>query len=128
MNLTKTVFKLKGVTYGNCQDNIRKLISQEITHCINLVREPNNKSDNQAISVRYQNQHLGYVPKEIASQWGPLMDLGAEIHAKVMQLNVHDYYNTVGVTVELIPGDNVGQVLELYNKIIKNVHEQGMCV
>jgi hypothetical protein len=49
--------KLTGVTFGQCQDNIRKYGRNE-TGSYNLVREPENQHDRNAIKVIYKDHMI----------------------------------------------------------------------
>lgn len=44
---------------------------------LDLVREPNNKHDNNAIAVYYNDKQLGYLSADIASQYAGKLDQGA---------------------------------------------------
>jgi hypothetical protein len=48
------------------------------------VREPGNVHDRNAISLRLDGEHVGYVARETAADFAPLMDVGAELHVKVV--------------------------------------------
>jgi len=44
---------------------------------LELVREPTNEHDKNAIKVMFVEYHLGYIPKDTAAKLAPLMDDGA---------------------------------------------------
>ena len=44
---------------------------------VDLVREPDNAHDPNAIRVEHEGQTLGYVPREFARAWAPALDAGA---------------------------------------------------
>ena len=56
---------------------------------IRLVREPKNVYDKNAIRVEMKVDHayckLGYLPKEVAEEWAPVMDAGRHLHARVAE-------------------------------------------
>jgi hypothetical protein len=93
--------KLTGVTFGQCQDNIRKF-GQKQTGSYNLVREPENQHDRNAIKVIYKENQLGYVPKEKAAELTPLLDSGKHYKAQFVQQNQSTYSNVVGLTVNIV--------------------------
>ena len=65
MNLPITI-KLTGVSYGDCQANIKKFGCPD-TGFYALIREPDNPHDGQAISVSLGGVwHMGYIPGDLA--------------------------------------------------------------
>lgn len=59
---------------------------QEIS--INLVRNPNNQYDSNAIEVRSLDLMLGHLSKEVAAKFAPLMDSGKTYKATVYRIRV----------------------------------------
>lgn len=53
---------------------------------LNLVRNPENPYDNNAVEVRHMVYMLGHLPKEVAARIAPLLDAGQEIIATVFQV------------------------------------------
>lgn len=53
---------------------------------LNLVRNPENPYDNNAVEVRHMVYMLGHLPKEVAARIAPLLDAGQEIRATVFQV------------------------------------------
>jgi hypothetical protein len=77
--------RLAGVTFGNCQKNIRKF-GQKETGAYRLVREPDNSYDKNAIGVFYGKEQLGYVPAKTAAKLSFLIDTGKNFKAEFVQL------------------------------------------
>ena len=95
---TKFPTKLVGVTFGNAQQIIPSLVSGMQ---LKPIRESDNIYDNNAIAVFFGNHHLGYLSKAISKKLAPLMDEGAEILIKVINITGgSDGYN-YGVNVSL---------------------------
>lgn len=65
--------KLKGTRYDGRSERIENV---HIDDEVQLVREPENPHDANAINVRNHEGSLGYVPKEFAAFLAPLMDAG----------------------------------------------------
>lgn len=98
-----TITKLAGVTFGNCQENIKQWGCADIgTYA--LCREPHNPHDPNAIRVSLFGQHdMGYVPKHIARELAPMMDAGRSFMAEYFRVNEYPgYTDTVGLTIRII--------------------------
>lgn len=95
------IVKLAGVTFDDAQDNIKDLEPLGIDR-MDLIREPGNAYDPNAIRVEFEGRYLGYIPKGIARQFAIKMDLGARFSASFVQKNKSSYHDTVGLTVEII--------------------------
>lgn len=93
--------KLKGVTYDNCQENIR-LYSFPCFRTYEMSREPYNSHDQNAIRVGMGFYKMGYVPTAIAQVIAPLMDQGHKFVAEHVCLNQSPWHDTVGLTVKII--------------------------
>ena len=93
--------RLAGVTFGDCQENIRKWGRKE-TGSYSLVREPENSYDKNAIKVFYGEDELGYVPAKIAGKLAPLMDTGKRFKAEFVHKNTCTYSDVVGLTVNIV--------------------------
>jgi hypothetical protein len=95
--------KLKGVTFEDAQENIRNLGCRDIGSYA-LVREPDNKSDPNAIRVALFRRHfMGYIPKEIAAWLAPQMDAGQNFLAIFVSRNEHpDHKDRLGLTVDIV--------------------------
>ena len=95
--------KLKGVIYGDAQENIRRWGCKDIGSYA-LVREPDNKSDPNAIRVAlFRRYFMGYIPKEIAAWLAPMMDAGQNFLAVFVSRNEHpDHKDRLGLTVDIV--------------------------
>ena len=95
------VTKLAGVTFRNAQRNIWTFGSGDFDR-FDLVREPNNPSDQNAIRVTIGGVvHLGYVPKELAKELAPIIDEGRKLTAFFVSRNQDPTHRTVGLTVRI---------------------------
>ena len=93
--------KLAGVTYDDAQTNIKRFGCEDIG-TFELVREPNNPHDINAIKVRIGPYHLGYIPKHIAKSLAPKMDDGRKFCAEYMGRNEHPHHDVVGLTIRIV--------------------------
>lgn len=75
--------KIAGVSFEGRQDVIAGL---RVDTALDLVRDPNNAFDSNAIAVSYGNLHLGFIRKGIAAHLAPLIDAGARYRARVASL------------------------------------------
>lgn len=95
--------KLAGVTYDDCQENIRQWGCADIGG-FTVCREPGNSHDPNAIHVSLCGQDImGYLPKQIAAKLAPMMDEGRTFLAEYVQRNEFPgRYDTLGLTVRII--------------------------
>lgn len=75
--------KIAGVSFEGRQDTIAGLREGAV---LQLVREPHNEHDPNAIAVCYGALHLGYVRAGVAKHLAPLIDAGALYRARVENL------------------------------------------
>ena len=95
------IIKLAGVSHGACQDNIKKYAGPGLCD-FELVREPDNPSDKNAIRVAlFGHFKFGYIPRSIAKEIAPLMDSGRHFVAEYQSRNQHSEYDTIGLTVKI---------------------------
>ena len=93
--------KLRGVTFRDAQENIKKFGCKDIG-TYGLVREPENPHDSNAIRVVLLGKFfMGYVPKEIAKELAPLMDSGRTFLAYFVKVNRPLNKGPIGLTVEV---------------------------
>lgn len=64
--------KLAGVTFGDCQKNI-KIYAHYYSRFV-MDREPLNKFDPNAVSIKANGYHIGYLPGAIAAKVAPVLD------------------------------------------------------
>jgi len=95
------ITKLKGVTFGDCQQNIR-LFGNPGINTYNLRREPQNPFDPNAVWVGTGTYHMGYLPRPVAQRFAPYMDAGRRFMAEYVSLNQSPFHQTVGLTVRII--------------------------
>ncbi len=95
------VTRLAGVTFDNCQENI-KLFSHPSFNTYEVRREFGNLHDPNAVRVTIGNCKMGYLPKRIAQEIAPLIDTGDSFVAEHVSLNTSPWHDTVGLTVKII--------------------------
>jgi hypothetical protein len=95
------ITKLTGVTIGDGQKNINEFSKGKMGAC-DLVREPQNPHDPNAIRVETDGHYLGYIPKGLAEKIAPLMDNGTQLRADFVQRNESPYYSVMGLTVRIV--------------------------
>uniref|UniRef100_A0A6M3KNJ9 Putative HIRAN domain containing protein n=1 Tax=viral metagenome TaxID=1070528 RepID=A0A6M3KNJ9_9ZZZZ len=100
--MEELVTKLAGVTFGNRQKLIKTFmeLGNVVPSEIILKREPDNKFDPNAINVMIRDQSVGYIPKDIAIDLAPLMDIEEEINVTGFAFNVLPHENKpIGMTI-----------------------------
>lgn len=89
--------KVVGVSFNDNQSKIMKIFdSVEYTKTpilLQLVREPNNPYDSNAIKVG----EIGYLSKDIARDLAPLMDKGLRLSCRIQ--NITHNKGTLGVNI-----------------------------
>ena len=100
--------KLAGVTFGECQQNIQLFGNAPELGVgeYELLREPKNPHDQNAVRVCFGNFSLGYLPENIAKTVAPEMDAGTNLVAKFVSLNRSSYHDPVGLTVKIVQVEN----------------------
>lgn len=119
--MVSQIVKLTGVTAEDAQENI-KTFGCKTTGTYELVREPHNRYDPNAIRVELAEYYLGYIPREIAKELAPLMDDGKNFMALFVQRNESPFHRTVGLTVQIVEYDHqlaaqmtTGDIIQLLN-------------
>lgn len=94
--------RLAGVTFDDCQANIRKWGCPDIgTYA--LVREPENPYDPNAVRVSlFGIYEMGYLPRWLSKDIAPQMDAGRNFIAEFVCRNEYEPYENVGLTVSII--------------------------
>ena len=95
--------KLAGVTFGDCQANIKKWGCADIgTYAV--IREPDNPYDPNAVRVSFLGAYdMGYLPRQVAATLAPMMDAGRTFLAEFVKINeLAEIASTVGVTIKII--------------------------
>jgi hypothetical protein len=101
--MEKTI-TLAGVTYGPCQENIKNYACPMELGIdeYDLVREPENPADPNAVRVEICGFKFGYVPRHLAQKISPLLKSGHHFSAKFVSLNRSPFHDIVGLTVRII--------------------------
>ena len=95
------IIKLTGVSYGACQENIKKYAGPGVGD-FELIREPDNLNDHNAIKVAlFSHFGLGYIPRQIARELAPLMDSGRSFVAEYQFRNQSPYHDQLGLSVKI---------------------------
>lgn len=81
------IFKVSGVTYEGRQEYLSQLSGSEACR---IIPEPTNPYDSKALAVHIAMKHgyvahVGYVPRELASQIAPLLD-GEELMIEIEEV------------------------------------------
>jgi len=93
--------RLAGVTFQDAQKNIKRF--GKSGHApYELVREPGNINDPNAVRVEFSGNFIGYLPRMEAAVIAPLMDQGRRFFAQFLMLNRHPTHSTVGITVQVV--------------------------
>lgn len=99
--MDEIIVKIAGVTFDDAQNNIKQLEMMTVER-IDLIREPSNLYDSNAIRVENKGCYLGYIPKQIGKDLAIKMDLGAILHAIFVRVNRSPYHDAVGLTVKIM--------------------------
>jgi len=70
-------FKVAGLQHRCKVGDVRKFCEGS---AVELIREPRNSHDPNAVQVRHYGKHIGYVPSDVAREIAPLMDAGFKPH------------------------------------------------
>jgi hypothetical protein len=94
--------RLAGVTFDNCQANIRFFGCPDIgTYAV--IREPDNPHDSNAVRISLLDTwEMGYLPSSVAKKVAPLMDAGRNFRAEFVCINEYAPYENVGLTVRIV--------------------------
>lgn len=86
--LNKITTKIAGTTMGNRQSNLKRIAKKiygdddSDSPYIDLIREPRNKHDPNAIKVKTDTgKELGYIKENLAKELAEMMDKGHEVNA-----------------------------------------------
>ena len=96
------ITRLAGVTFDNCQANIRQYGCPDIgTYAV--IREPDNSHDFNAVRVSlFGIYEMGYLPSRVARKIAPLMDAGRTFLAEFVCRNEYGAYENIGLTVRIV--------------------------
>lgn len=107
------IIRLAGVSFRpDYPDNLIELDTinknSEEPVALDLVREPDNAYDSNAIMVLYEGQHLGYIPKALNEGMAALMDRGEVLLAHVDEVRIHPKDpNKPGLIIHVIPASRI---------------------
>ena len=94
---------LRCVVAGTSFRNLHALENQLLPATkLSLLREPNNKHDEQAIKVLLDNYLLGYIPRSNNEVIASLMDAGKNFHAAVLKLQWQGSWAQLEVEVFMV--------------------------
>ena len=95
--------KLAGVTFGDCQANIKQWGCPDIGSYA-VIREPENPYDPNPVRISFLGTYvMGYLPRQVAATLAPMMDAGRAFLAEFVKINEFaEIASTVGVTVKII--------------------------
>jgi hypothetical protein len=95
--------RLTGVTFDDCQANIRQYGCPDIgTYAV--IREPENPYDSNAVRVSlFGIYEMGYLPRVVAKDVAQMMDAGRTFLAEYVFINEFpEIADTVGLTVRIV--------------------------
>ena len=95
--------KLAGVTFDDCQANIRQYGCPDIgTYAV--IREPENPHDPNAVRVSlFGIYEMGYLPRWLSKDIAPQMDAGRTFLAEYVCINEFpEITDTLGLTVRIV--------------------------
>ncbi len=94
--------KLAGVSYGKCQENIKKWGCADIgTYAV--VRDRDNPHDPNAVRVSlFGSFDMGFLPRDVARVLAPMMDAGRTFLAEFVSRNEYRSDQWVGLTVRIV--------------------------
>ena len=86
----KNIFtNVAGIKYKNEDGTDRQEILKRCEEGdeLELIREPNNRYDSNAVAVYAGDEQVGYLFREEASEIGPLLDAGYIVDAAIFEIN-----------------------------------------
>lgn len=92
MIITLTEFRVAG-TYFNCDEEIINAIAEEgenDTLSFDLVSEPDNEHDNNAVGVYFNEIKIGYIPKTLSELVTNVMLQNIKVCCTVTSVNVRE--------------------------------------
>jgi hypothetical protein len=94
-------FKIVGVTFPNSNGSSRQEIISKINllSTVELVREPHNEYDPNAIAVYVEGEQVGFLSSEEAVSMASLMDSGTDFHVIVEDIGVYKGKNFMKILV-----------------------------
>ena len=100
--------KLAGVTFAKDAQEILPRLKEGYE--LELIREPENQYDKNAIRVEYDGERLGFLPAHVARELAYRIDEGENFICKVAQITgSNEDGKNYGCNVELIEADSMAQ-------------------
>lgn len=117
---TGILTKIAGVTFGDRQHICKNLY---IGAKLDLIRDPENEYDPNAIGVYYKNQQCGFIPKDKTANLAIQIDSGKEFEAKVLNIKGGGNYK---IGVDIIIKEKPKQSVLIPNRNL-DVSENYLC-
>ena len=80
--------RLAGVTFDGRQTTIKKFAFAKTKY--ELVRQPDNEYDPNAVMVTAAGHDIGYLPKYLAAELAPVIDAGQKINVQFRRLLINE--------------------------------------
>ena len=102
--------KIVGVTFANQDGSDRQeiieylddLLQQTSNVSLQLVREPQNSYDHNAIQVHdSQGRQIGYLSRSVSETLAPMMDNGIEVQCTLSQITGHSLDQNFGINIQI---------------------------
>jgi hypothetical protein len=106
------ITKLAGVTFDDCQRNIKLLGNPGINE-FDINRYPENPKDPNAIWIGFGKYKLGYLPSHIAKEVSPLMQEGKNFAAMFVSVNRSPFHENIGMTVKITERPKAREALKI---------------
>ena len=93
--------KVRGISHRNGDGTRRQKIVRQC-RCgqqLRLIREPDNRYDQNAIAVYVGHSQLGYVSRDLASDLAPIIDDGGSAAAEVLQVTGGGWFRHYGLNI-----------------------------
>lgn len=80
--------RLAGVTFNERQQTIKKFAFPKARY--ELVRQPENKYDPDAVMVTAAGHDIGYIPKYLSAELAPMIDAGQKLNVQFRRLLINE--------------------------------------
>ena len=80
--------RLAGVTFEGRQQTIKKFAFPKSNY--ELVRQPDNEYDENAILVTASGHDIGYLPKYLSAELAPIIDAGQKLNVQFRRLLINE--------------------------------------
>lgn len=109
-----------GESYRNTDGRSRQAILRNISpgEAVQLVREPHNKHDPDAIAVHVRGGQVGYVGSDYLGWLTPLLDAGKEVQARVHGIRGGSNDRpSLGAVIQVVTAGDEFEPLEVREKV-----------